>query len=263
MSLVRSRAVLYSTLIAIFVVSLILSFTPAGFPYSGSIKEPRVQRHYLTHTRRTFYDADGAIKFRDIGIFIKENERNSKRTLHSILDPEKLLAKDDDRMCATEAFCGFPSYNTSNAFWVAANDPPAVAESTLTLISKLQNLNSVELSFDVIGTFLTLLFVAPEPGVVITESSVSFSQHEWTEGKTAQYLRIIIGKASIEPFSFKLKLDNSKAEATDLVKVTVVTIDSHFERTPMAEEFKALVGKFPDFTFVQTHQAEVASYAFK
>lgn len=260
--MVKSRSILYSTLIAAFGISLVLSYTPAGFPYSGLLADPRVQRHYITHTRRTFYDADGAVKFSDIGFFIKQNERNTKRTLDSFLEPDNLLRNSEDVMCKTEAFCGFPSYNISNFYWMKASDPPVVSKTSLKLDSKTRNGSSVEMSFDVVGTFLTLLFVAPEPGVKLTDTSVGFNQHEWTDGRVASFLKIVYGKASSDPFSFSLKLESSD-ETSDVLKVTVVTIDSHFEKAPMAQEFQLLVDIFPSYTFVQTHQAEVVSYTFK
>lgn len=239
-----------------------MSFTSAGFPYSGSIDEPRVQRHYLTHTKRTFYDADGAIRFTDIGVFIKENERNTKRTLDTVIDSRKLVAKNDDIMCRTEAFCGFPHYNKTNGFWLAAVDPPRVIKSDLTLTSRSKNGSSVQMSFDVVGPLLTVLYIVPLRGVKIKQTSVRFSKQEWTKGETAFYLKIVNGKPSPEPFSFTLGLE-TPSNSVDLLKVTIVTIDSHFDGSPMTVEFKQLVDQFPDFTFVQVHQADVSSFTFK
>lgn len=234
---------------------------PTGFPYSGSLAEPRVQRHYVTHTQRTFFDVDGDVRFSDVGFYIKENERNSKRTLDKFLNSESLLPKDNDEMCATEAFCGFPSYNATNAFWMKSNEAPIIAKSTLELKSNIENGNSVELSFDLVGTFLTILFIAPETGVEIVSTSVGFSEYEWFEGKTAHYLKITNGRASSDPFSFTVTMQKS-AEAVNLLKVTVTTIDMHFDKSPPMPEFKKLLESFPDFTFVQSHQADVSSYTF-
>lgn len=248
-------------MIGTFIVSLILAFSSAGFPYSGSIAEPRVQRHYLTHTQRTFFNADGTIKYTDKGFFIKENERNSKRTLDTIFDPKKLLPKNDDVWCQTEAFCGFPSYNSSNAFWMVANKAPEIPKVNLKLTSKLVNGNDIVMSFDVVGSLLTLLFVVPENSVEIVETSVGFSEREWAEGKVAKYLKVTHGKASSDPFSFTLKM--RKSTDSDLLKITVVTIDSHFDKFPAVQEFQDVIDKFPDYVFVQQHQADVSSYAFK
>lgn len=242
---------------------MILSFTSHGFPYSGSLTEPRPQRHYITHTKRTFYNDDGVVTFSDVGFFIRENEKNSKRTLDSILEPEKLLAKDDDVLCETEAFCGFPSYNTSNAFWMVANDAPSLTKSTLKMTTRLENGNSLLMSFDVVSTLVTLLFVAPEAGVTIKQTSVGFSKHEWIKGRQAHYLKITNGKASSNPFSFDLTLEKSEVGTSIAFKITVVTMDLHFDRWPRTVEFQELINKFPDYTFVQSHQSDVSSYAFK
>lgn len=244
-------------------VSIILIFSSsADFPYSGSLVEPRAQRHYITHTKRTFYDSDGGVRYTDVGFFIRENERNSKRTLHSIISPERLHSKDDDVMCATEAFCGFPSYNKTHAFWMTAYDFPNVFKTSLNLTSRLENGNSVEMDFELVGSMLTLLYVTQASGVEIAESSIGFSSYEWFEGQKALYLKLVYGKMTFDPFKFSLKLKKS-GNVSDLLKVTVVTIDSHFDRSPMAPEFEELYNKFPGYTFVQRHQADVSSYSFK
>lgn len=262
-SLLRIKVVLYTTLISTFLLCLVLAFTPAGFPYSGSIAEPRVQRHYITHTKRTFYDVDGAVKFTDIGYFIKENERNSKRTLSLILEPDTFSSKNNDVMCQTEAFCGFPSYNASNAFWMKAEEPPAMAVTSFKRTSRTENGYEVEMSFEVFGSLLTLLYVATEPGVQLAESSVGLNQFEWTEGRIAHFLKITYGKPSTEPFLFTLTMKKNNSKPNDILKVTVVTFDYHFDKTPRAKEFQTLIKKFPSYTFIQSHQADVSSFTFQ
>ena len=261
-SIVKSRAILYTSLFAIFIISLMIAFTSAGFPYSGSIAEPRVQRHYVTHTRRTFYDLDGDVRFSDKGFFIKENERNTKRTLETFLDGRKLLPKDDQVLCALEAFCGVPSYNMSNGFWMYSESRPVVQPTRLTMTSRSEDEDLVEISFEIVGELLTLIFIAPEPGVVLTESSIGFSSREWIEGRIAHFLKITYGKPSSDPMKFTLKFEKSR-DLNDLVKITVVTIDSHFDKSPMSSEFKDFVDSFPDYTFVQVHQADLSSFTFQ
>ena len=264
-SLVKHRAVLYSALIGTFFVSLILAFSPAGFPYSGAIEDPRVQRHYLTHTHRTFYNSDNTVRYTDNGFYIKENERNSKRTLDSILEVEmkEATTKKDHVWCETEAFCGFPSYNSSNAFWLLATESPIVKKSSLKLTSRIVRGSVVEMSFDIEGSLLTILFVSQENGVEITETSKGFNKREWKEGKVAKYLKITYGKPSTKPFSLTMRMKTSTSEpVNDLLKITVVTIDSHFDVSLPTKEYQTLIDKFPDYVFVQQHQADVSSYAF-
>lgn len=259
----KSRAILYTTLFSTFIISVVIvTLSSDDFPYSGSIAEPRAQRHYITHTRRTFYDSDGDVRFSDVGFFIKENERNTKRTLDAILDGDSLQSKDNDVMCATEAFCGFPSYNKTHAFWKTAHDLPDIVKSSLNLTSRSESGDSVEMSFDLLGSLLTLLYITSETGVEIIETDIGFSLYEWIEGSVAHYLKVVYGKTTSDPFRFSIKLQKSNS-SVELLKVTVVTIDSHFDRSPMAQEFTDLLNKFPDYTFVQTHQSDVSSYTFK
>jgi hypothetical protein len=262
--MLKSRAIFYSSLIAMFMVCLALSFTPFGFPYSGSIDEPRVQRHYVTHTKRTFYDAEGVVTFSDAGFFIKENERNSKRTLDSIFPPEKLLARGLDVQCMTEAFCGFPSYNTSNAFWMLGNDVPDVKPTELTRVASNSKKDSIEMTFEVQGTLLTLLYLSTaNDDIKITSTSVGFNQFEWVKGRVARYLKISYGKQLADSFSFNVTIQKPDETSLDCLKVSVVTIDSHFDVSPKSKEFQDLIDKFPDYAFVQSHQADVSSYTFR
>jgi hypothetical protein len=254
---------IYSALLGAFLISIILAFTSAGFPYSGSIDEPRVQRHYLIHTQRTFYNSDNTVRLTDQGFHIKENERNSKRTLDEILKAETLMTREEQVLCETEAFCGYPSYNASNAFWMPATEAPVVKRTSLTRTFSNENGGNVEMSFDVEGSLLTLLFLAASDGVKFTETSKGFSEREWIEGRIAKYLKITYGKPATKPFSFSVKMKNSNSEPSDLLKVTVVSIDSHFDDNPPTKEFQALIDKFPDYVFVQQHQADVSSYTFK
>lgn len=248
-------------MLASFITCTILVFTTAGFPYNGSVKAPRVQRHYVTHTKRTLYDAAGEIRSSDVGYFIKEHERNTKRTLDSFLDSSALLRKDDDIMCKFEAFCAFPSYNTSNAFWTAANQEPSVEPSILRLTSKETKGFSTTMSFDIVCSLTIFVYIAPEPGVEIIKKSISFRKDEWTKGRVAYHLKLTNGRISNEPFSFEI-ITNSTMLLENQVKITIVTIDSHFEKLPKAEEFQDLIDKFPDYAWVQAHQADVSSYLF-
>jgi hypothetical protein len=141
-----------------------------------------------------------------------------------------------------------------------ANEPPVVKKSILKLTSRVQNGNNYEMGFEVDGLLLTLLFVTPETGVELTETSIGFSEREWREGKFTKYLKITYGKSSSDKFSFSLKL--KKSNVGSMLKITVVTIDSHFDKSPAVEEFQQLIDKFPDYVFVQQHQADVSSYTF-
>ena len=207
------------------------------------------------------YDDTGRIWFTDAGFFIKEHERHTKRTLNTFLDPEALIPKNQDAKCSTEAFCAFPSYNASNAFWLSADEGPTIETSTLMMTSKVTNGASTTMSFSLIGAFLTFVYIAPQPEVRITETSVRFIQTEWTEGKIAYHLKITNGKSSYDPFTFTITTSSNNSFESR-IKVTIVTIDSHFERSTKTDEFLNLIDKFPDYAWVQAHQADVSSYLF-
>lgn len=181
--------------------------------------------------------------------------------MEKFIDPNSFIPKDDDAMCETEAFCGFPHYNKTNGFWMKTNDLPTVQPAILKLNSRIEVGNSLEMRFDLVGTFLNLLFFAPASGVRIIESSIKLTQTKW-RNMDAYYMKLTQGKGSLDPFSFSIILETDSAFSDPVLTITVVTIDSHFEGNAMANEYKNLVDRFPDYTFVQTHQADVSSYAF-
>jgi len=263
-SLVKNKAVLYTALVATFIVSIILSYTSAGFPYSGAIDDPRAQRHYVTHTMRTFYDSSGGIRHSDVGYYMLENERNTKRTLDTIFDPATLTLERDNEMCATEAFCGFPTYNKTNAYWIVTTVKPDIDRTILTLESTTRSSSSLDMNFSFIGSYMSYLYVVLEDGVDFISSSIAFNKREWiTGGKEARYIKVVYGLNTSEPFPFTLTLNTAAAISEDLVRVTVVTTDQHFDVHPHKEEFQQLIDKFPSFTFVQSHQSDVSSYTFR
>lgn len=182
--------------------------------------------------------------------------------MNSFLDPASLIPKNDDAMCKTEAFCGFPSYNETNAFWLKTHQQPSLDPSVLTLTSKAVDGHSVEVNFNLYCRFLVLIFIVPEVGVSLEHSSISLRNKEWIEGKTAYYLKLTNGKFSSEPFQFSFNITTPNEMTGNILKITVVTIDSHFERTPRTTAFESLLNQFPDFTFIQSHQADVSSYTF-
>lgn len=250
---------------ATFIVSIILAFTSAGFPYSGSSLAPRVQKQYIFHTKRTFYDENNAVRFTDNGFYILENERNTKKVLDMIFDPESLISRDHDESCALEAFCGYPNYNKTNGFWMKTIEAPSIKPTTLNMIDRQENGNIIEMTFDIVGSFLTRVFLAPEEGVAITADG--FTQREWGQiAGNVHYMKVTFGKATSEPFQFKVTLDKTNRidQPTEaLVKVTIATIDAHLEKDPLAKNFTDVIDKFPDYVFLQKNHADVSSYAFK
>lgn len=181
--------------------------------------------------------------------------------MEKFLAPNSFHPKDDDVMCQTEAFCGFLNYNTTNGFWMKASEPPTVQPATFQLNSRVEIGNSIEMNFDLVGTFLNILFIAPANGVRLTNHSVGLTETKWKEMKV-YYMKLTHGKGSFDPFSFSLKFETDTQFTDPVVKITVLTDDAHFEKNGMAVEYKELIDSYPDYTVVQAHQVDVSSYSF-
>lgn len=164
-------------------------------------------------------------------------------------------------MCQTEAFCGFLSYNTTTGFWMKATEPPTVHPATFQLNSRVQTGNTIEMNFNLVGTFLNILFIAPANGVRLANSSAGLTEKTWKEKKVF-IMKLTHGKSSLDPFSFSLKLETDTQFNEPVIKITVLTVDSHFDKNAMANEYRELIDSYPDYANVQAHQVDVSSYSF-
>lgn len=144
---------------------------------------------------------------------ISEFDRNARRTIESFINPKELIFRNDDIFCNSEVFCGFPTFGSlyrSSGRWLKSNGTLNMEESVLNLIdSNSVGVNATELTFELYGKTLTMLYIAPQPSVNLTSwtlteklpapTSLSISQ-------PAYIAKITYGKYSADPFTFKLTL---------------------------------------------------------
>ncbi|CAG9830170.1 unnamed protein product [Diabrotica balteata] len=84
----------------VFLASLVIVFTPWGFPYSGDWSNPSPQRFWMTHAQRVFYNETGNLVKTEGGIFMLNMDRNSPNSVKSYvkdLSKAKPLKEDCDR----------------------------------------------------------------------------------------------------------------------------------------------------------------------
>lgn len=195
--MVRCRAVVYSVLATTFIVTLILSFSPMGFPYSDSKLAPRPQRFSVFHIRRSFYDHNSAHKFSEVGYLISTYDRNSLRTLEGAFGSRELHKWEDDVMCRTEAYCGFPIFSFDRDKYMRHfYQAPSFIPTRFTLLEAARNPNNssqlfVDFSLDV--TCLTLLYITAGDGWKYVGGSLPSTERSW-QGKPFRYSKITIGK---------------------------------------------------------------------
>lgn len=98
--------------IMIFTRVYIIQFTEVGFPYRDDTEKfPTPQRLFITHTLRTLYDEKGNVRFVDSGYWMREIDRNSKRTIESLVAPLDPIDQRKNPLCEKEVFCGLPFYS--------------------------------------------------------------------------------------------------------------------------------------------------------
>jgi hypothetical protein len=197
LNLVKFRAVLYSTLLAIFITSLILSFTSIGFPYSADKTNPRIQRFSVMHSKRTFYNSSSSETFADVGFLISTIDRNSVRTLEISFGAEKFIDWKEDEKCEKLRHCGFPLYRFSEGKYMKANgEMPTVKPVKFTLKQAKRNPNNSSqllVNFSLKLSTLTMIHVIPGSGWKYVNGSLPSSQRFWME-RPSQFTKITFGK---------------------------------------------------------------------
>lgn len=199
--MVRFRAVLYTILLTTFLVSFILAFTFAGFPYSDNKSDPRLQRFRVLNSRRTFYDFDGNVTFSDSGFVISTIDRNSDRTLEETFGKENLIDWTDDERCGDMVYCGLPLYRFTRAKYLKSRlVGPTVTASQFKVVSTTRNRSNeseVTVEFALQLNSLTLVYMSPGQGWNFKESSMSSRNLEW-RGEQHRFSVITTGKKTKE-----------------------------------------------------------------
>lgn len=111
--LLKKTDKLIGELVAITLIALVLATsTHVGFPYrDDAVKAPAVQRHYITHTVRKFYDHNGGERYTDAGFLLQELDRNAKKTIEGIAMPDVVTPMREIPACDKELFCAIPFYS--------------------------------------------------------------------------------------------------------------------------------------------------------
>lgn len=241
---------------------MILSFTSVGSPYSDDKSDPRLQRFRVIHTKRTFYNHLKEETFTDVGFLISAIDRNAVRTLESSFSPENLTEWRDDEKCATNIYCGFPMYRFDRGRYLKGSneDPPTVTPTKFEVISTTRNSSNptqLKIDFSLDMSTLTMLYMTPGDGWEIVDSSIQSSLRIW-ENNDFTFTKITYGKKTDELLNAYVTLESSsQADPLNALTITVVTIDSVFEK---AEDYINLMAKLPEWTFAHQHQADVSSY---
>lgn len=274
--LLKDRLKCYMFLFGVcFATIALICFTGVGFPYKAmSDTEPRVQRHYVSHTLRTFYNEDGSIRYTDSGYFFRVIDRNTRRTLENVFQHE-LIDQLDPQFCRNETYCGIPTYHVrqidGGGFWLPGPRP------TLTSVNRLQQ-NSVQLvsptekvyNFTLTKNLCSVMIIRPnkEAGIELTDWDLTpvnpqkpLSQASEMRKGLGFPVLVQHGLKDRPLLSFTLKLTAQKPFEGSWLDILLVTHHWEYakEYTP---EFKKLLQTFPDWAYLVSNVANVDGYKF-
>lgn len=109
MGLIKKHNIVLMILGIFSFVMLIIALTSSvGFPYRPGSNEPALQRYWIMHSDRLFYNESQMLRRRETGYFVLNLDRNSPRTLPLKKRTIRSLQQD----CKEELYCGLPLYMT-------------------------------------------------------------------------------------------------------------------------------------------------------
>lgn len=130
------------------------------------------------------------------GYLISAYDRNAVRTLESSFDTKDLYDWQEDEMCETEIYCGFPLYRLDRGRYLKNFlIEPSVKPSKFSVLQATRNPNNtsqivVDYSLDL--TTLTMVYIAPGEGWRFVNGSLQSSERLW-KGKVFRSSKITFG----------------------------------------------------------------------
>ncbi|EDS40295.1 conserved hypothetical protein [Culex quinquefasciatus] len=262
---------LVGELVAITLIAFVLaSSTHVGFPYrDDTLRSPSVQRHYITHTLRTFHDYSGGVRKTDSGFLLQELDRNARKTIEGIAMPDNITPMREIPACETELFCAIPFYSIWHQvlfenYWIPGPQP-LVHSSVRCLLRRKEQTSRHEhkLQLQLQGDHQSALVIGPRAGATLQGWDIVDELADPIEfnGQRGYFVLIATG-SNPGPMNITLQLKHEIANYDGpLVDITVTTTfwehQKHF--TPV---FNKLLTRVPSWAHVVPSVAAVNGYTF-
>ncbi|XP_055617134.1 endoplasmic reticulum metallopeptidase 1-like [Toxorhynchites rutilus septentrionalis] len=237
---------------------LLACFTQVGFPYrDDSTKEPTVQRHYVTHVLRNYYDELGQLRNIDSGFLFREMDRNSHRMIRGVTSPEKAIPMRMMDTCETELFCAVPLYSIIHQlrfdnYWLPGLAPVMNTSVTLAKQSiEQKSENTKRVTFTIDGSIQSSIIIGPKKGINLTGWSLLESVTPPTifNDQRAHFVLITHGLPG-EPWNITMDFQHyDDVHGGLLADIIVVTTFWEYHKLH-TEEFNGLINKFPSWAHV-------------
>lgn len=206
-------------------VSLILAFTPAGFPYSSSKHAPRLQRFRILHARRTLFDPSNSIVYSNGSAIIYAWERNAFKTIDSTFGETGTRDLSNDPLCEQLTHCGYPHYPLDRVavmahFYAMPNIQPTV----FNLVRAQRSGTRVEVEFTLLLVTLTDFSISPEAGMELVEEESIKANKVTEKGKVHYFGSIVNGLQTGVPFRVNFVLEVMKPSTSFYQIFTILTL---------------------------------------
>lgn len=269
--LLKKTDKLIGELVAITVIALLLaSWTHVGFPYrDDSLKAPTVQRHYITHTLRTFHDYNGGIRHTDSGFLLQELDRNAGKTIEGIAIPDTITRMREIPACENELFCAIPFYSIWHQvlfenYWFPA-PPPLVHSSVKCALRSKDKLSEHDHSMQLTltGDHQCALIIGPKAGTTLQKWDIVDELADPIEFNGQRgYFVLISSGANPGPMNITLNLKHEIPNYDGPLVDIMVTTTFWEHQKHHAPVFNKLLARVPTWAHVVPSVAAVNSYIF-
>ncbi|XP_077288076.1 uncharacterized protein LOC143912654 [Arctopsyche grandis] len=255
MSLVRKQFIVLILLILFSIVMIIIALSSSvGFPYSNGPTNPAPQRYWIMHSEREYYNELGALRNRETGYFILNQDRNSPRTVPLKTRSLRSLAPD----CETELYCGLPFYMTrmiplsADSSWVPAPPPYIPFPTELQISGRCANsINSIcNMDFSLKGPDRMTVTLSPREGATLVAWSIPTAIKITGEWKGRPFYYLHITRADMKG-DYQLRLTfnvtTEQKEGRPILDIGLAGNHAHHVKD-RTKEFQDFIDSFPDWT---------------
>lgn len=266
----RKAKYYFLTLATVFVVCIIIIFTPYGFPYSENATQPRPQRQWILHTSREFFNESKHLIKKDSGFFFLNLDRNSPRILRDhVKDLGRAVSVKED--CKVYPACGLPlshplmleiaDYST----WIPAGQPVLPTEQVnFTVLSKTNlSPNLIRYNVSVKGPDRLTIYLIPKQDVILHNTSLVETLYTPKHTFQERPMYFVLYQFGIGEMDFKFDFtvevpDNwDSTTALDFVVIGRYVHDRKITRTP---QFLNLLSQLPKWTDTISWLASYQAY---
>ncbi|XP_062549574.1 endoplasmic reticulum metallopeptidase 1-like [Armigeres subalbatus] len=268
-AMMRKPIIYFGTLAIFWIITIIFSVTPIGFPYRA---ETSPQRYYVFHIERNFHHPNGTMRHSDTHFYIHPQDVHTPGYIMDVV-PEMSRATQLGDECERELYCGIPFYQSTHharrnvAWWLPANTNPTFPTPIKLEYLSITNVspNTTRYDFSVEGPDHMSFYISPIQPNKLQEWSFSEevprSGYPWN-GQDVHFINYVYGIDS-SPHHFWVLIEHASDKPYDELTfhLNIVGQYMHHEQY-RTDEFQQFVDNFPDFAHVVAYPSYLESWLF-